>query len=144
MPTYPVDLEIPPLTSADEPVERRVEIKEGVVTNWMLLIPPGHLALAGIRVLYGLDPILPAAPDSWIKGDGESLNFPEFFDPPEQPYELRVQGYNTDETFPHTFYLRIVVMPRKIAYLHQEFLKRQAQLIGQGVTSALMRAWGVI
>ena len=121
-----------------------MEIREGVVTNFMVLIPPGHLALARCRVLYGLDQILPAKVGTWLRGNAESLNFPEFFDPPEQPYELRFQGWNEDSTFDHTFYFRVVVMPRKLAYVHEQFLKRQAEFFGKAVTAALMKMWGVV
>jgi len=125
-------------------VEKVLRIKEGVVTNWMILIPPGHLALARTRVLYGLEPLLPSEENQWIRGNAESLNFPDFFDPPEQPYTLRFQGWNEDTAWDHTFYFRVVVMPRKLAYLHEAFLRRQAELVGKAVTQALMRAWEIV
>jgi len=132
MPTYCVDLEIPANTPEDDPVERELEIREGVVVRWLILIPAGHHALARMRVLYGLEPLLPAHEDAWIRGEDESLNIEDFFDPPEQPYRLTFQGWNEDSKYGHTFYIRIVVLPR--------VLRR----IGEEISEAFMRAAGYV
>jgi hypothetical protein len=140
MPTYTLDLEIPEKTPESKPVERELEIREGVVVRWIILIPPGHHCLARMRVLYGLEPILPAHEDAWIRGENETLNIEEFFDPPEQPYRLRFQGWNEDESWPHTFYVRVVVLPRELALSHQLYLRR----LSQEIAEAFMRAAGYI
>jgi len=140
MPTYTLDLTIPKATPEDSPVERKLKIKEGVVTCWLVLIPPGHLALARCRVLYGLEPLLPAHEDAWLRGNAESLVIEDFFDPPEQPYELTFEGWNEDTVFPHTFYFRIVVLPRQLALAHQLYLKR----LGKEISEAFLKAAGWI
>jgi hypothetical protein len=140
MPTYCVDLEIPKSTPEDSPVEKKLKIKEGVITRWLILCPAGMHALARARVLYGLEPLLPAHEDAWIRGEDESLNVDEFWDPPEEPYKLRFQGFNLDDTYDHTFYIRVVVLPREVALTHRLFLKR----IGEEISEAFMRAAGYV
>jgi len=140
MPTYCVDLEIPKNTPETNPVEVELTVREGVVTRWLILIPAGHQSLARMRILYGLEPLLPAHEDVWIRGEDESLNVEDFFDPPEQPYRLRFQGWNEDDTYDHTFYCRVVVLPRQIAIAHQQFIRRLGREIGE----AFMRAAGWI
>jgi len=138
MPTYALDLKIPKATPEDSPVERRLKIKEGVVTRWIVLIPAGHHSLARMRVLYGLEPLLPAHANAWIRGEDESLAVDEFWDPAEQPYELTFQGWNEDDTYDHTFYVRVVVLPRHVAAAHQQFIRRLGREIGE----AFLRATG--
>jgi len=138
IPTYTLDLPIPPNTPENVPVEKELKIREGVIINWLLLIPPGHLALARTRVLYGLEPLLPAHEDAWIRGNAESLVIDDFFDPPEQPYRLRFQGWNEDTVFDHTFYFRVVVLPRQLALAHQLYLRR----LGREISEAFMKGIG--
>ena len=140
MPTYTLDLTIPANTPEISPIEKELEIKEGVITRISVLIPGGHLALAGFRLLYGIEPIFPAQEAAWIKGNDESFVIDEWWDLVEEPCRLRVQGYNTDETFDHTFYIRIIALPRKVALAHQLYLKR----LGKEIASAFARMAGYV
>ena len=140
MPTYVLDLEVPKSKPEDDPKELELEIREGVITRWFILIPAGHQTLARMRVLYGLEPLLPAHEDAWIKGECEVLDLNDWWDPPEEPYKLRFQGWNEDDTNPHTFYVRIVVLPREVALAHRLFLRR----IGEEISEAFMRAAGYV
>ena len=140
MATYTLDLEIPANTPKEKPVEKILQIKEGVITCWLILIPAGMHSLARMRVLYGLDPLLPRAEGVWLRGEDETLNVPDFFDPPEQPYRLRFQGWNEDDTYNHTFYTRVVVLLREQALAHAQFLKR----LSHELSTAFMRATGYV
>ena len=140
MPTHILDLTIPANTPEISPIEKELEIREGVVTNWLVLIPAGHHSLARMRVLYGLYPLLPRAESIWLRGEDETLNIPDFFDPPEQPYRLRFQGWNEDDTYNHTFYTRVVVLPREQALAHAQFLRR----LSHELSEAFMRATGYV
>ena len=135
-----LDLEIPKSTPEGEPVEKSIEIREGVIVKWLVLIPAGHHALAGMRVLYGIEQIFPRQKDTWLKGEDEPIAVDEFWDLVEQPVTLRVQGYNLDDTHDHTFYIRIVALPREVALAHQIYLKR----LGREISAAFMRAAGYV
>ena len=140
MPTYCLDLEIPKSTPESEPVEQRIEIREGVITRWLIYIPAGHMALARMCILYGLDQILPYKKGSWLRGEDESIILDEWWDPPEQPCELRAQGWNEDNSYPHTFFIRIVALPREVALAHQLYMKR----LSEEISTAFMRAAGYV
>ena len=140
MPTHVLDLTIPKSTPETSPIEKRLKIREGVIVRWLILIPAGHHSLARMRALYGLELLLPAHEDAWIRGEDETLNIPDFFDPPEQPYRLRFQGWNEDDTYNHTFYVRVVVLPREQALTHQLYLKR----LSREIAGAFMKAVGYV
>ena len=93
-----------------------------------------------MRILYGLDPLLPAHADAWIRGEDESLSLDEWWDLVEQPITLRVQGWNEDDTYDHTFFIRIVVLPREVALAHKLYLER----LSREISAAFMRAAGYV
>ena len=93
-----------------------------------------------MRILYGLDQILPCKKDTWLRGEDETLNLDEFWDPPEQPYELRAQGWNEDDTYDHAFYIRVVVLSREVALAHRKYLER----LSSELSTAFMRAAGYV
>ncbi|GAI04657.1 unnamed protein product, partial [marine sediment metagenome] len=39
-----------------------------------------------------------------------ALGYYESYQP---PYELKIKGWNTDDTYPHTFDIYVAVLPRK-------------------------------
>ena len=117
-----------------------MEIREGVIVRWLVLIPAGMHALAGMRILYGIEQLFPKQKDTWLKGEDESIVVDEWWDLIEQPITLRVQGYNLDDTYDHTFYIRIVVLPREVALAHKLYLER----LSREITTAFMRAAGYV
>jgi len=115
MTTYVFKLSVPAKTPKENPVTARLRIEEGAISKVLILIPPGHQALAGLQLWYGLEQIFPRPPGSWLVGEDESIAFDELWIPPEEPYYIIVKGYNEDDTYAHAFYIRVVVMPREIA-----------------------------
>ena len=108
--------------------------------RWLIYIPAGHHALAGMRILYGIEQLFPKQKDTWLRGEDESIVVDEWWDLVEQPITLRVQGYNLDDTYDHTFYIRITALPREVALAHQTYLKR----LGHEISAAFMRAAGYV
>jgi len=138
MPTYCLDLTVPKSTPKSSPVERELKIREGVIVRWSVLIPAGHMAGAGMRALYGLEPVFPAHEDAWLRGDDETVVMEDFWDPPEEPYTLTFQAWNEDPLHDHTFYVRLAVLQREVASAHQLFLKR----VAKEISDAFLKAGG--
>jgi len=87
-------------------------LKPGVLRKVHVLIPPGHQALAHLRILRGETQVIPDI--GTIEGDGESLDFDEYIEiPTEETWKLEV--YNEDEVYKHCFYVRFEVVPKIIA-----------------------------
>ena len=100
---------VPANTPSDSPVVYVVELPQGVLTDIRILIPPGHFALTGIRIKYGLETITPWHQEEWVTGDSIVVqDFPNFRLPNDPSY-LTVEAYNTDEVFEHCFYLYFII-----------------------------------
>jgi len=98
-----------------DPASRNVvpiQFKPGVLRKVYILIPPGHQALAHLRVLRGETQIIPDT--GTIEGDGESLSFDEYIEIPTEE-TWRIEVWNEDEVYRHCFYVRFEVVPKFIA-----------------------------
>ncbi|MEM4667421.1 MAG: hypothetical protein QW498_08990 [Thermofilum sp.] len=89
-----------------------VNLKPGVVTRIIVLIPYGHKALAKLRFLRGATQIIPDT--GWIQGDGETLEWSEMIDVPTDE-AWTVEVVNEDTVYPHCFYIRIEIQPKAVA-----------------------------
>lgn len=100
---YPVELTVPASTTPGNPTTQAVALEDETLVDIEVIVPAGHVALTGVRVLASHQQVLPWGNDSWIKAD----NYTRVFDYNEfvGATSMSVQGYNVDST-PHTFYLR--------------------------------------
>jgi len=131
MGVYIVDFRIPPRTTKLAPIKRKLEIEERVITKLMIFIPPGVWGLAGIQIFYGIDQFVPEPRGGWIVGSGESITVDVFWSAPEKPYTITILGYNEDDTYSHTYYIRIIAQPEEVAlpYLPMLELTRMLKTI---------------
>jgi len=130
---YTIKLTIPANTSKDAPVSTSVELARAVLVRFSLRIPPGHCALTGLRIKYGRMQLWPEEPDTWISGDDEALEWNEYFELPDDPTRLTLEGYNEDVAYEHSFYVRMMTLPKAIAYpwlAVSKFVKLLSRLVG--------------
>jgi len=112
MGTYAVDLTIPANTPEASPVEKKLEIEGAILDKIHILIPAGHHALARMAVFYGIDQFFPYEAGTWLRGDGESFSVRMNWPLPELRTTITLKGWNEDDTYDHTFYLRLEVAKR--------------------------------
>jgi len=112
---YTIKLTIPPNTPPESPERTTVKLRKAILTHMSIRIPPGHHALAGIRVLYGITQLWPEETGTWLTGDDEVLEWEEYFELPTDPTTLVLEGYNEDDTYEHSFYIRLMTLPKAIA-----------------------------
>jgi len=110
---YVIDFTVPADTPADLPVSQSITVRGDYITQVNILIPPGHTALAGLRLYYGNKQLIPANEGEWLKGDGEILVWDEWIEIPGGEDKFILKGYNLDDTYDHTFYVRIVTTYKK-------------------------------
>jgi len=133
MAIYTIKLTIPANTSKDAPVSTSVKLARAVLTRISIRIPAGHHAFAGLRILYGHLQLWPEETDTWISGDDEALEWNEYFELPDDPTRLTLEGYNEDDTYEHSFYVRMMTLPKAIAYpwlAVSKFVKLFSRLVG--------------
>jgi len=106
---YSVELEVPANTPETSPVYKTVEVEGAVLDTIHFLIPDGHVGLARLAVLYGIKQIFPFQTGTWLRGNAESFSLRLKWRLPEPKTTLTLKGWNEDDTYKHTFYLRIEV-----------------------------------
>jgi len=137
MPVYAETLTISPSTPKDSPAERKVTLRKGLLYRVGIQIPPGHWALTGLRIRYGEMQLWPTEPGTWFKGDDLEFEFEERWDLPEDPTVLRIEGYNEDDTYEHTFYIRLFILPPE-----EVSLVRALAELPRKIARAILRAFG--
>jgi len=108
-------LEIEKDTPESAPVESTVKLNFGVICYVEIEFPPRCVGLAKVRVLHRRHQLWPTNPGGWFYTDGKVIKWDEYYEMFELPFELVIQGYNTDDTYPHTPIVRVNVLPPLIA-----------------------------
>jgi hypothetical protein len=130
MPLIAVDFTIPANTPKESPVRMQVRVPAGVIRRVWVIIPPGHVGLAHMVIKHGETQVIPWAGD--LHGDNESLVFDETYELPSEDV-LTFEGWNEDSKYPHTFIVRLLILPRHIAYPEYSMLlalKRLLEVMG--------------
>ena len=99
-------------TKADPQVET-LKIAHGIITKIMVRIPAGHRALAHLIILHHEHQIAPSTEGMDLHGNFFPIDWEEYYESYQPPYELKLKGWNDDDTYPHTFTVLVVVLPRK-------------------------------
>jgi len=133
MAIYTAKLTIPANTPRDRPVSVSIELTRAVLTRLSIRIPAGHCALTGLRISYADMCLWQEESGTWISGDDEVLEWNEYFELPDDPTRLTLEGYNEDDTYEHSFYVRMMTLPKAIAYpwlVVSKFVKLFSRLVG--------------
>jgi hypothetical protein len=103
----------PAQTPKTNQTKLELPLRAGVITKISVLIPPGHQALAHMAIFDGETQIMPWGKDQWIEGNGESIPWEPDYELPSEPARLEARAWNEDDTYSHTFFIRIWVDPGK-------------------------------
>jgi len=112
MPVYKTSLTIPANTPEDTPVEKKLELEGAILDRIHVLIPAGHHALARFAIFYGIKQLFPYETGTWLRGEDESFSVRLNWSLPELKTTITFKGWNEDDTYPHTFYMRLEVTER--------------------------------
>jgi hypothetical protein len=104
----------------------QVRVPAGVIRRVWVVIPPGHMGLAHLIIRHGETQVIPHRGD--IHGDNESLVFDETYELPSEDV-LTFEGWNEDSKYPHTFIVRLLILPRHIAYPEYSVLSALKRLL---------------
>lgn len=107
---YNFDLEIDEDTDEDDPEELVMKMTYGVITKVIVVIPPGHDNLTGLRIFYHESQLYPLNRAGYYHGDHLHIEFDEYQPLIVEPFELKAKGWNADEKLPHTFIMNFTVL----------------------------------
>jgi len=110
---FSTDITIPKNTTEASPKEVRLGIAKGIITEWRIQIPAGHAGLAHLAIYHGATRIVPSTENMSIHGDDILLEWTDYYEYYEPPYELKLLGWNEDDTYEHSFIVYCIVLPRR-------------------------------
>jgi hypothetical protein len=106
---YREAVQIPSGQTKSVPFRQVIELTPGVIDNVQLTFPSGCAGLVGIRVKQSMFQLYPLTVGEWIVSDDFTIVYPENFPLKERPYALTLEGYNEDDTYPHTVHVQVSV-----------------------------------
>lgn len=110
---FKASIMIPANTLSTDPTIEMLPIAHGIITEFMVRPRPGHAALAHLVILHHEHQIAPSTEGMSLSGDAFPIDWEEYYESYQPPYELKLKGWNDDDTYPHTFDVFVAVLPRK-------------------------------
>ena len=110
---FQADITIPKNTLVTTPTIVTFGIAKGIITKIMVRPRPGHAALAHLVILHHEHQMAPSTGNMDFHGDTFPIDWEEYYESYQPPFELKLVGWNDDDTYPHTFTVYVVVLPRR-------------------------------
>ena len=110
---FQASITIPKNTTYSGATEVNLKIAHGIITKIMVRPRPGHAALAHLIILHHEHQIAPSTENMDLHGDAPPIDWEEYYESYQPPYELKLKGWNEDDTYPHTFDVYVAILPRK-------------------------------
>ena len=116
---FEASITIPKNTTSTSPTETILKIAHGIITKFMVRPRPGHAALAHLIILHHEHQIAPSTEGMEFHGDANPIDWEEYYESYQPPYELKIKGWNDDDTYEHTFDIFVAILPRKAILAYQ-------------------------
>ena len=110
---FQADITITAGKTKAEPQEETLKIAHGIITKIMVRPRAGHHNLAHLVILHHEHQIAPSTENMDFHGDTFPIDWEEYYESYQPAYELKLVGWNTDDTYPHTFDVFVAVLPRR-------------------------------
>lgn len=110
---FEASITIPKNTSYSSPTTVILGIANGIITKIMVRPRPGHAGLAHLIIRHHGYQIAPSVEGMDFHGDSFPIDWEEYYEIYQPPFELKLQGWNDDDTYPHTFDVFVAVLPRR-------------------------------
>lgn len=121
---YVYPLTVPANTPEGSAVIQTIPIANGVIYRVELEFEKWCAHLLHLRIYRFENLIYPSNPLGSFTSDGETIAFNDYFGVFEEPYTLKIAGWNEDDFFDWTVAVRIGVLPRAIAeHVYGKFTK---------------------
>ncbi len=101
------DFTIPKNTSKNIPHNDTLVVCRGLIYRIEFQFPAGCAGLAYVAMFDGSHQIYPSSMGEWFHTDNFTIGFDDLLLKLVSPFEFDLYGYNLDETYDHTVYVRI-------------------------------------
>lgn len=114
----------PANTAKTEKKETVMSLRVGVIRHVRIRIPPGQRGLAHVHVNHMLKQLYPLNTGEDIHGDGEAVDFEDFYELHQKFTELKAYTWNEDTRYSRETIVSFTVLPKWFVL---------PQLIGQSI-----------
>lgn len=99
--------------TASNKKEQSIKIAHGIITFISVLFPAGCHGLVHCTISHHEHQIAPSTEDMSIIGDRQPIEWTEYYESYQPPYELKVKAWGVGCTYDHIVTVRVAVLPRK-------------------------------
>ncbi len=110
---FEATITIPKNTDKASPTTVILPIALGIITKIMVRPRPGHAGLAHLIIRHHEHQIAPSTEGMDFSGDSFPIDWEEYYESYQPEFELKLQGWNEDDTYSHTFDVFVAVLPRR-------------------------------
>ncbi len=110
---FQASITIPKNTTQASPKKVTLRIAKGIITKFMVRPRPGHAGLAHLVIYHGSHQIAPSTENMDLHGNADPIDWEDYYEFYQPPFQLYLLGWNEDDTYPHTFDVFIAILPRK-------------------------------
>lgn len=93
--------------------EEILKVAHGIITWISIFFPPGCHGLVHCTILHHEHQIAPSTEGMSLIGDGSPIEWSEYYESYQPPYELKIKLWGVSCTYNHTVTIRIAILPRK-------------------------------
>ena len=116
---FQASITIPANTTQTSPTEVILKIAHGIITKFMVRPRPGHSAVAHLVILHHEHQIAPSTENMDLHGDKDPIDWEDYYESYQPPYELKLKGWNDSTLYSHTFDVFVAILPRKAIIAYQ-------------------------
>lgn len=99
--------------TASAPLEDTIKIAHGIITWVSIWMPSGCHGLVYCKLKHHEHTVFPSTEDMFLMTDGYPVQWNEYYESYQPPYELKFVGWSYACTYDHVVTIRIAVLPRK-------------------------------
>jgi len=107
---FSIELAIPANTAVLTPTRAVLPVSQGVVRHVWVRWHWGSGNLCGVRALYSQFVHWPFAVGEWFYSSPYPVDFAEDYSLDVEPYEIAIEGYNSDDTYAHSVWLAFNIL----------------------------------
>ena len=111
---FSASITIPQSTAQTSPTVVIMGIASGVITKVMVRPRPGHNGLAHCVIRYQEHQAFPSTELMEIHGDTFPIDWEEHYEISQPPFALKIEGWNDDDTYAHTFDIYIAMLGAEV------------------------------
>jgi len=128
---YQFALPLPANTAKADEINLECVLSYGKIRKIDVQFPTGCGGFAHLAIDRFGRQLLPTNTGSYFVSDGELISSDEDIDIMDRPYSIYLRGYNTDDTYSHTIYVRVFLHLELEGVMVQAAEKLSQQLITQ-------------